>query len=90
MVERLLKGDATISELASPHQMSMPAIMKHITKLVDAGLVERRKQGRTVTCSLRTEPLADAQEWLNAHLTFWTQRLDALDLHLAERKDEDT
>ncbi len=90
MVERLLEGEATVSQLAQPHDMSMPAAMKHIGKLVDAGLVERRKQGRTVTCSLRVDPMDEAQRWLQRHLEFWNSRLDALDLYLAQQKDTDT
>lgn len=88
MVERLLAGEATVSQLAEPHDMSMPAVMKHIGKLVDAGLVERRKEGRTVTCSLRIDPMDEAQRWLQHHLDAWNSRLDALDLYLAQQKDK--
>lgn len=86
MIERLLLGDATISELAAPHDMSMPAAMKHVARLVEAGLVRRRKHGRTVTCSLNIGPLDAAQAWLREHLDFWSQRLDALNFHLARQK----
>ena len=89
IVERLLQGDATVSELAAPHDMSMPAVMKHVGKLVDAGLIERKKEGRVVTCSLRTDPLSDASAWLDHHLAFWNSRLDALDRYLSEQKKED-
>ena len=84
MVERLLQGEATISELAQPHAMSMPAVLKHVNKLVDAGLVVRRKEGRTVICALNPDPMRDAEAWLNRHLVFWNTRLDALDAYLAE------
>ncbi|MEO1493622.1 MAG: metalloregulator ArsR/SmtB family transcription factor [Pseudomonadota bacterium] len=87
MVEQLLQGEATVSQLAEPHDMSMPAVMKHIGKLVDAGLVERRKEGRTVTCSLRIDPMDEAQRWLQRHLEAWNGRLDALDQYLAQQKD---
>jgi DNA-binding transcriptional ArsR family regulator len=87
MVERLLQGDATISELAAPHDMSMPAALKHVGRLIDAGLVRREKRGRTVTCSLNIDPLDAASAWLREHLEFWNQRLDALDSYLAKQKD---
>jgi DNA-binding transcriptional ArsR family regulator len=89
MVEQLLRGDATISDLAAPHEMSMPAAMKHVRKLVDAGLVRREKKGRSVTCSLNIDPLDQASRWLHQHLEFWNQRLDALDRYLARQKEAD-
>lgn len=87
MVERLLRGDTTISELAAPHDMSMPAAMKHVGRLVEAGLVRREKKGRSVTCSLNIDPLDEASRWLREHLDFWSHRLDALDRYLAQQKD---
>lgn len=89
MVERLLQGEATVSELAEPFDMSMPAVLKHVNKLVEAGLVIREKQGRTVTCALNPAPMDDAQAWLQKHLDFWNNRLDALDAYLAQHKDAD-
>ncbi len=88
IVERLAQGEATLSELAAPHEMSMPAIMKHVGKLADAGLVNRSKTGRVVTCSLNPEPLGEASRWLNENLTFWNGRLDALG-EFIDRKRED-
>ena len=90
MVERLLEGEATVSELAAPHDMSMPAVLKHVGRLVDAGLVTRRKEGRTVTCALNIEPMDEATRWLQRHLDFWNGRLDALDRYLAEAKNRET
>ena len=89
IVETLLRGEATVSQLAEPHDMSMPAVMKHVGKLVDAGLVERRNEGRVVTCSLRVDPLDEASAWLHRHLEFWNGRLDALDLYLAKQKQKE-
>lgn len=88
IVERLLEGEATVTELAAPHDMSMPAILKHVSKLVDAGLVRREKHGRTVTCTLNVNPLDDAERWLRTHLDSWNQRLDALDRYLADQKGD--
>ncbi len=89
IVQRLLESEATISELAAPHDMSMPAVMKHIGKLVDAGLVVREKKGRVVTCSLNIDPIDDAQKWLGEMLEFWNRRFDALDEYLARQQEED-
>ena len=88
IVEQLAQGEATLSELAAPHDMSMPAIMKHVGKLADAGLVSRSKTGRVVTCRLNPEPLDEASRWLNEHLEFWNTRLDALGKYI-DRKRED-
>lgn len=89
MVERLLQGNATITELAEPHDMSLPAVMKHVAKLAEAGLVRREKTGRSVTCSLNIDPLDAASRWLRENLEFWNQRLDALDLHLSRQREAD-
>jgi len=89
MVERLLQGDATITELAKPHDMSLPAVMKHVAKLAEAGLLRREKAGRSVTCSLNIDPLDAASRWLRENLEFWNQRLDALDLYLSRQKETD-
>ncbi len=88
MLQRLLQGEATISELAAPHDMSLPGAMKHVAKLEEAGLVTRRKVGRVVTCALVPSPLDEASKWLNEHLAFWNARLDALDLYLKRDKED--
>lgn len=89
IVQQLLRSDATLSELAAPHDMSMPAVMKHVAKLVDAGLVVREKNGRVVTCALNVDPLDDARKWLAEMLEFWNRRFDALDEYLARQQEED-
>ena len=58
--------------------MSLPAVMKHLDVLSDAGLVTRNKSGRIVSCRLRAEPMHEANEWLNRYQRFWTERLDQL------------
>ena len=88
IVQRLLSGEATVSELAEPHDMSLPAVMKHVAKLVDAGLVHREKRGRTVICSLNVDPLDQAQSWLQQNLEAWNARFDALDAYLARQKED--
>ena len=90
IVERLTRGEATLSELAEPHDMSLPAVMKHVRKLSDAGLVTREKTGRVVTCRLNAAPLDETSRWLNEHLEFWNARLDALGEYLEKTREDDT
>ena len=68
----------SVSELAAPFTMSLPAVMKHLDVLSDAGLVKRTKAGRTVACRLDAEPMRDAFEWLNRYEKFWSDRLSSL------------
>jgi len=68
----------SVSELAEPFQMSLPAVMKHLAVLSDAGLITRTKKGRTVTCRLTAEPMEHAMVWLNHYQRFWTEKLDQL------------
>jgi DNA-binding transcriptional ArsR family regulator len=68
----------SVSELARPFSVSLPAIMKHLDVLADAGLIGRQKTGRTVACELRAEPMQEAMDWLNTYQRFWTERLDRL------------
>ncbi|HUU66711.1 MAG TPA: metalloregulator ArsR/SmtB family transcription factor [Methyloceanibacter sp.] len=68
----------SVSELAEPFAMSMPAILKHLNVLSDAGLIARKKTGRTVTCRLTAEPMEQAMDWLNHYQRFWSEQLDRL------------
>lgn len=67
-----------VKKLAEPFRMSLPAILKHLKVLEDAGLVRREKIGRTVHCRLDTGPMREAIEWLERTEGFWCNRLDAL------------
>jgi DNA-binding transcriptional ArsR family regulator len=79
LVARLSQTDAiSVSELAKPFAMSLPAVMKHLDVLSDAGLVTRNKSGRIVSCHLRAEPMREANDWLNRYQKFWSDRLDQL------------
>jgi DNA-binding transcriptional ArsR family regulator len=69
---------ASVSELARPFAISLPAIIKHLDVLAGAGLIARRKSGRTVTCRLRAEPMEEAARWLERYRRFWSERLDRL------------
>jgi DNA-binding transcriptional ArsR family regulator len=68
----------SVSELAQPFAMSLPAIMKHLDVLSDAGLIAREKTGRTVACRLTAEPMEQAMDWLNRYRRFWSDALDRL------------
>src|SRR6185295_4117351 len=74
----------SVSELAQPFPVSLPAIMKHLDVLSDAGLITRAKSGRTVMCQLNAGPMEQAMEWLNRYEKFWTARLDRLAAFLQE------
>jgi DNA-binding transcriptional ArsR family regulator len=82
---RLSETDAiSVSELAKPFAMSLPAVMKHLDVLKDAGLVTREKSGRIVLCRLHAEPMQEANDWLNRYQRFWNERLDQLAAFLEE------
>jgi DNA-binding transcriptional ArsR family regulator len=79
LLARLGEQDAiSISELAQPFAMSLPAVMKHLDVLSDAGLVKREKTGRVVACRLTAGPMEQAMEWLNRYARFWSENLDRL------------
>src|SRR5476649_593376 len=68
----------SVSELAKPFPVSLPAIMKHLDVLSDAGLIARRKTGRVVACRLTADPMEQAIDWLNRYQRFWSDNLDRL------------
>lgn len=72
------KESASVSELAQPFRIKLPAVMKHLDVLADAGLLTRSKSGRTVTVRLKAQPMREAMEWLRAYERFWSPRLDRL------------
>ena len=76
----------SVSELAQPFAMSLPAVMKHLDVLTDAGLVAREKTGRTVACRLTAGPMEQAMAWLDRYRRFWSEKLD----RLAAFVEEDT
>jgi DNA-binding transcriptional ArsR family regulator len=79
LLARLEREDKlSVSELARPFDVSLPAIMKHLDVLADAGLVRRQKTGRVVSCSLVAEPMEQAMHWLERYQRFWTAQLDRL------------
>ncbi|QGZ62929.1 metalloregulator ArsR/SmtB family transcription factor [Paraburkholderia acidisoli] len=79
MLARLARHDElSVSTLAEPFDISLPAVMKHLDVLAQAGLVTRAKSGRTVACRLAAGPLEDAMQWLAHYQRFWGEQLDRL------------
>jgi DNA-binding transcriptional ArsR family regulator len=79
LLARLQENDGmSISDLAKPFPVTLPAVMKHLDVLSDAGLVTRSKAGRTVACKLTAAPMEDAMNWLTRYQHFWTKQLDRL------------
>lgn len=89
ILSMLMHGRASITELAKPHQMSLPAVMKHVRVLEHAGLVSQKKTGRTRHCQLATQPLKDAEDWLSNYRVFWESQLDALERFLKEEEKKE-
>ena len=78
IVERLIRGHATVGELAEPFAMSLAAVSKHVKVLERAGLVSQERDGRLRRCRLEPAPLRDADAFLARYRPFWTSSLDAL------------
>lgn len=78
LVERLSRGPASVSELASPLAMSMPAVMQHIAVLEAGGIIRTKKTGRVRSCELRESALTEAEAWIQDRRLVWEQRLDRL------------
>ena len=89
MLASLALGDKSIGELGEPFRMSFAGASKHVRVLEGAGLIERRKAGRKQICSLKAEPLKDADAWLRQWEKFWSGRLDRLQA-LVENHSKET
>ena len=88
MVERLARGPASVSELAKPLAMSLPAVMQHLSVLEGSGLVRSKKVGRVRTCELHGKTLDRAQGWIDQRRAEWEQRLDRLGDYLETLKGD--
>jgi DNA-binding transcriptional ArsR family regulator len=89
MLERLTRGPASVSELAAPLEMSLPAVVQHLAVLEGSGLVRSQKQGRVRTCQLEAGPLQPAERWINDRRIQWERRLDRLGDYLARQSKEE-
>lgn len=88
MVERLCRGPASVSELAKPLAMSLPAVVQHLQVLEASGLVRSQKVGRVRTCQIEPRALRTAEQWITERRTMWERRLDRLGEYLAEHPEE--
>ena len=84
ILARLALGEATVSELAEPFEMSGPALSKHLKVLQRAGLISRGRQAQWRPCRLKAEPLKAAADWLEAYRRFWEESFERLDDYLRE------
>ena len=87
ILARLKEGEASVSELAAPFDMSQPAISRHLKVLEQAGLISRSRQATVRLSHLRAEPLRAATEWLAGYREFWTESFERLDELLASIQD---
>jgi DNA-binding transcriptional ArsR family regulator len=87
IVERLSRGPASVSELAQPLPMSLPAVVQHLQVLEGSGLVRSEKVGRVRTCRIAPVALRPVERWISERRTTWEHRLDRLGEYLAEGAD---
>jgi DNA-binding transcriptional ArsR family regulator len=88
MVDRLTRGPASVSELARPFAMSLPAVVQHLHVLEASGLVRSEKVGRVRTCRIEPTALAQAEGWISERRRMWERRLDRLGEYLDEHPDQ--
>ena len=79
MVERLVRGPATVSDLAAPFAMALPTVLQHLKTLEDSGLIRSHKRGRVRTCEIDGVAMQGVERWFAAQIAIWEARLDRLD-----------
>ena len=89
ILARLALGETSVSELASPFEMSMPAISKHLKVLERAGLIERGREAQWRPCRLAAAPLKDASNWLDHYRRFWEESFDRLEEYLRQLQKQE-
>jgi DNA-binding transcriptional ArsR family regulator len=87
IVERLCRGPVTVSALAEPMAMSLPAVFQHLKVLENSGLVRSEKSGRVRTCHIEAAALTQVEGWIASRQMAWERRLDRLGGYLADTKD---
>jgi DNA-binding transcriptional ArsR family regulator len=88
ILARLANGEATVTELAAPFDLSLPAISKHLRVLQRARLIEQGRQAQWRPCRLNPEPLRDVADWIGQYRRHWEESFDRLDAYLRELQDE--
>ena len=89
ILARLVEGQASVTELADPFDMSMPAISKHLKVLERAGLIARGREAQWRPCRLDAGPLKDVSDWVESYRRFWEESFDRLDDYLQELKKKE-
>ncbi len=89
ILARLTSGEASVTELAKPFKISMPAISKHLKVLEHAGLIQRSREAQWRPCRLEAAPLKEVSDWTERYRRFWEERFDRLDEYLAELQKEE-
>jgi DNA-binding transcriptional ArsR family regulator len=89
ILARLSTGEATVTELAQPFAMSLPAVSKHLKVLERAGLIERGREAQWRPCRLTAEPLKDVDDWVEQYRRFWEESLDRLDGYLRQLQNKE-
>ena len=89
ILARLSDGEASVTELAAPFEMTLPAVTKHLKVLERAGLISRGKEAQWRPCKLEAKPLAEVADWVEKYRQFWTQRLDRLEAYLKELQSKE-
>jgi DNA-binding transcriptional ArsR family regulator len=84
ILARLASGEASVTELAEPFDMSLPAVSKHLKVLERAGLISRNREAQWRRCRLDAAPLRDVSDWIEEYRSFWEERFDRLEAYLAE------
>lgn len=87
ILSRLKQGEATISEIAQPFSMSLPAISKHLSVLEQAGLITRSNRGRERVCAARPGAIEPVADWVKDYQSFWTGSLESLDNYFNNQKE---
>lgn len=89
ILARLARGEASVSELAAPYQMSLPAVSKHLRVLEGARLIVRHKDGRVHRCRLAAKPMKKASAWIAQYRQFWEGQFDALTQYLEKTHNQE-
>jgi DNA-binding transcriptional ArsR family regulator len=84
ILARLASGEATVTDLAAPFDMSMPAVSRHLKVLEHAGLITRGREAQWRPCRITAAPLKDVADWVAQYRQFWTESFDRLDAYLRE------
>jgi len=89
ILERLMHGEVSVTDVAAPFAMSLPAITKHLKVLERAGLITRSRQAQWRPCRIEARPLREAADWVGRYRKFWEESFDRLDLYLREVQAEE-